>query len=44
MSPSGESEPARPEYRQLLRGPVILLALVIVVRFLLEAALDGVTG
>jgi hypothetical protein len=38
MSPDHETEPGRPQYRRLLRGPMILLALVIIVRFVLEAA------
>lgn len=38
MSPSHEIEQARPQYRRLLRGPLLLLALVIIVRFVLEAA------
>ena len=38
MSPIHETERARPQYRRLLRGPLILLALVIIVRFVLEAA------
>ncbi len=38
MSAIHDTEQARPQYRRLLRGPLILLALVIVVRFVLEAA------
>ncbi len=38
MSPIHEAEPARPRYRRLLRGPTILLAVVILGRFVLEAA------
>ena len=38
MSPIHETEQARPQYRRLLRGPMIVLALVIIVRFVLEAA------
>ena len=38
MSPLHETERARPQYFRLLRGPLILLALVIIVRFVLEAA------
>lgn len=38
MSPIPDSERGRPQYRRLLRGPLILLALVIIVRFVLEAA------
>jgi hypothetical protein len=38
MSPIHETEQARPQHRRLLCGPMILLALVIIVRFLLEAA------
>src|SRR5262245_9391172 len=37
MSPTHEVE-TKPQYRQLLRDPLILLTLVIIVRFLLEAA------
>ena len=37
MSLISETEPARPQYRRLLRGPMILLGLVIIVRFALEA-------
>jgi len=38
MSPIHETERARPQYRRLLRGSLILLALVIIARFVLEAA------
>ena len=38
MSPIHETEQARPQYRRLLRGSMILLALVIIGRFVLEAA------
>lgn len=38
MSDVQEIEPTQPHYRRLLRGPMILLALVIIVRFVLEAA------
>lgn len=38
MSPIHETAPARPRYRRLLRGPTILLAVVVLGRFALEAA------
>src|SRR5262245_44628505 len=38
MSPMLENEQAQPQYRRLLRDPMILLALVIIGRFVLEAA------
>ena len=38
MSPIHETQQARPQYRRLLRGPMIVLALVVIVRFVLEAA------
>ena len=38
MSPIHETEQAQPQYRRLLRDPLILLGLVIIVRFVLEAA------
>jgi hypothetical protein len=38
MSDIEEAAPAQPQYRRLLRGPMILLALIIIVRFVLEAA------
>ena len=37
ISPIHETEQAQPQYRRLLRDPMILLALVIIVRFVLEA-------
>ena len=38
ISPIHETEPARPLYRRLLRGPTLLLAAVVLGRFVLEAA------
>jgi len=37
MSHIHETEQARPQYRRLLRGPMILLTLMVIVRFVLEA-------
>ena len=37
MSPIHQTEQAQPQYRRLLRDPMILLALVIIARFVLEA-------